>query len=477
MNRRVVIFGGNGNLGTDLVKEFTRAGDSVISATRKDCDVTSVEGVRKFLAGHPADIVINATAYNAVDLAETEPARSVAMKLNGEAPGILAREAKKIGAKFLHFSSDYVFSGDATSTSDEDTFPSPVNVYGESKLAGEVSVRAEDDLAYIVRTSRLFGQQGASPDCKPSFVTLIVQRALTKPAITLVDEEFACPTYTADLAVAVRTLFDESYPAGTYNLVNEDDGVTWNGFAEEIFSVLGISPTRSTVDGATFKRPARRALSTMMNNTRGPKLPSRRDALTRFLLGPLKGGMKIEQTGIPGLFAFTPTRFGDERGWFSEVLSLVALRNLGLRTDLAQINEGQSTKGILRGLHFQAPPFAQAKIVSCTAGSIHDVAVDIRKNSPTFGKHFAIELSAANGKALYIPEGFAHGLLSLEDGSRIRYHVFGASWEKSSEGGLRYNDPALEIAWPDVGVPFSANARDASWPLFSELHTPFTEAL
>jgi len=461
MNRRIVIFGGNGNLGTDLVKEFTRAGDAVVSATRHDCDVTIAENVEKFLVTHPADIVINATAYNAVDLAESEPARSMAMKLNGEAPGILAREAKKIGAKFLHFSSDYVFSGDATSVSNEDAVPAPANVYGESKLAGEVSVRAEDDSAYIVRTSRLFGQQGASPDCKPNFVTLIVQRALTKPAITLVDEEFACPTYTADLAVAVRSLLDESYPAGTYHLVNEDDGVTWNGFAEEIFAVLGINPARSTVDGSTFKRPAKRALSTMMNNTRGPKLPSRRDALTRFLLGPLKGGMKIEQTGIPGLFAFTPTRFGDERGWFSEVLSLVALRNLGLRTDLTQINEGQSTKGILRGLHFQAPPFGQAKIVSCTAGSIQDFAVDIRTASPTFGKHFAIELSAANGKAFYIPEGFAHGLLSLEDGSRIRYHVFGASWEKSAEGGLRYNDPALEIAWPDVGVPFSANPRDA----------------
>lgn len=477
MNRRIVIFGGNGNLGTDLVKEFTRAGDVVVSATRNDCDVTNVEAVQRFLADHPADIVINATAYNAVDLAESEPARSVAMKLNGEAPGILAREAKKRNVHFVHFSSDYVFSGDASSMSDESAAPDPANVYGESKLAGEVSVRREHDGAYIVRTSRLFGQQGASPDCKPSFVTLIVQRALTKPAITLVDEEFACPTYTADLAVAVRALFDESYPAGTYHLVNEDDGVTWNGFAEEIFSVLGINPARSTVDGATFKRPAKRALSTMMSNTRGPKLPSRRDALMRFLLGPLKGGMKIEQTGIPGLFAFTPTRFGDERGWFSEVLSLVALRNLGLRTDLAQINEGQSTKGILRGLHFQAPPFGQAKIVSCTAGSVYDVAVDIRTASPTFGKHFAIELSAANGKALYIPEGFAHGLMSLEDGSRVRYHVFGASWEKSSEGGLRYNDPALEIAWPDVGTPISANARDASWPVLADLHSPFTEAL
>ena len=477
MNRRIVIFGGNGNLGTDLVKEFSRAGDSVVPVTREQCDVTVPERVEKFLAEHPADIVINATAYNAVDLAESEPARSVAMRINGEAPGILAREAKKIGAMFLHFSTDYVFSGDASSMNDESAAPAPVNVYGESKLAGEVAVRAEHDAAYIVRTSRLFGQQGAATDCKPSFVTLIVQRALTKPAMTLVDEEFACPTYTADLAVAVRALFDESYPAGTYHLVNEDDGVTWHGFAEEIFSVLGVNPVRSTVDGATFKRPAKRALSTMLKNTKGPKLPSRRDALTRFLLGPLKGGMKIEQTSIPGLFAFTPTRFGDERGWFSEVLSLVALRNLGLRTDLVQINEGQSAKGIVRGLHFQAPPFGQAKIVTCTAGSILDVAVDIRPQSPTYGKHFSLELSAANGKALYIPEGFAHGLLSLEDGSRIRYHIFGAPWEKASEGGLRYDDPALAIAWPDVGVPFSANTRDASWPLFADLQSPFTDPL
>lgn len=477
MNRRVVIFGGNGNLGTDLVKEFTRAGDAVVSATRSDCDVTVSEDVEKFLAAHPADVIINATAYNAVDLAEAEPVRSMAMRLNGDAPGILAREAKKIGAKFLHFSSDYIFSGDATSMNAEDAVPLPVNVYGESKLAGEAAVRHEHDSAYIVRTSRLFGQQGAAADCKPSFVTLIVQRALTKPAITLVDEEFACPTFTADLAAAVRALFDDSYPAGTYHLVNEDDGVTWSGFAEEIFTVLGIDPSRSTVDGATFQRPAKRALSTMMKNARGPKLPSRRDALMRFLLGPLKGGMNIEQTGISGLFAFTPKRFGDERGWFSEVLSLVALRNLGLRTDLVQINEGQSTKGILRGLHFQAPPFGQAKIVSCTAGSVCDVVVDIRTASPTYGKHFSIELSAANGKALYVPEGFAHGLMSLEDGSRLRYHVFGAPWEKSSEGGLRYDDPALGIVWPDLGVPISANTRDGSWPLFSDFTSPFTDAL
>lgn len=476
MSRRIVIFGGNGNLGTDLVKEFVRAGDDVVAATRADCDVTNHAQVEHFLAKHPADIVINATAYNAVDAAESEPARSVAFLLNAQAPGILARETKKIGAKFLHFSSDYVFSGDAKAVYGEDAVPAPVNVYGESKYAGEIAVQREDDSAFIVRTSRLFGQQGAALDCKPSFVTLIIRGALTKPEVALVNEEYACPTYTADLAVAVRTLFDESYPGGIYHLVNEDEGVTWHGFAEEIFAVLGIDPKRSMLDGATFKRPAKRAASTMMKNILGPKLPSRRDALARFLLGPSKDAMKIEQTGIPGLFVLTPKRFGDARGWFSEALSLMALRNFGLRTDLVQVNEGQSAQGVLRGMHFQIPPFGQAKIVSCTSGSIYDVAIDLRQTSPTYGRHFGVELSAMNGKSLYIPEGFAHGMMSQENDSRIRYHVFGASWEKFAERGLRYNDPALGIVWPQGKWQISANIRDTSWPLLAEFQTPFTEA-
>lgn len=477
MHRRVVIFGGDGNLGSALVKEFTIAGDSVTWSTRKDCDVTVPTAIESYLVQHPADLVINATAYNAVDLAESEPGRSVAFALNQHATELLARAAKKIGAQFVHFSSDYVFSGDAASIFDEDAHTVPMNVYGKSKLAGEVSVRDAHDAAYIIRTSRLFGPQGTSPDCKPSFATMIVQRALTKPSVTLVDEEFASPTYTVDLAIAVRTLLDESYPAGTYHLVNEDDGVTWKGFAEEIFNVLAIDPVRSSVDGAAFVRPAQRAQSTMLANTRGPKLPSRRDALARFLLGPSKKGVQIELTGIPGLFVYTPARFGDERGWFSEILSMTTLKNLGLRTDVAQINEGQSLKGVFRGLHFQAPPFGQAKLVACTAGSFFDVVVDIRLSSPTYGKYFALELSAANGKALYVPEGFAHGMMSLEDGSRIRYTVFGSTWEKSSEGGLRYDDPALAIPFPAIDSEISANVRDSSWPLFAEFSSPFTDPL
>ena len=473
MQRIVAIFGATGNLGTELVKAFSRKGDRVIGVSREECDISNRESVESFFEKHQPTIALNAAAYNAVDKAEGE-GRENAVRINAEAPALLAEVARKYATTFVHFSSDYVFSGEEGEYR-EHALTKPINVYGETKLKGEEAVRAINDSAYIVRTSKLFGRQGCSPDAKPSFVTIMAKLALTQPELTLVDEEVGCPTYTVDLAEATAALLEQgAYEPGIYHLVNEDEGKTWFGFAEEIFSVLGIDPKRKAVSGAAFPRPAQRPRRIVLLNTKGPKLPSRRDALERFLRGPLKAGMDIQLSGLPGLFAFTSKRLGDERGWFSEALSFALLRDLGLQHAPVQINEGQSLKGIVRGLHFQAPPFAQTKIVSCTAGRIFDVAVDIRKNSPTYGKWFGIELSAQNGTALYVPEGFAHGMMALEDGSRIRYHLFGSGWERSAEGGLRYNDPEIGIVWPEIDIPVSVNARDASWQLFSEFQTPFT---
>ncbi len=472
MQKNVAIFGGTGNLGGELGKAWQRTGARVFSVSRKECDVTKKESIESFFAMHKPDIVINAAAYNAVDKAEDESER--AFLLNAEAPRLLAQEAKAQGTTFVHVSTDYVFSGNEGEYT-EDAEVMPINVYGNSKLQGEVAVRESNDEAFIVRTSKLFGRQGTSPDAKPSFVTIMTKLALTKPELTIVDEEIGCPTYTADLAEAIVKLGLENYAPGTYHLVNEDEGKTWYGFAQEIFDVLGIAPKMKPVAGDAFPRPAKRPKKIILQNTKGPKLPSRRDALERFLRGPLKAGMDIQLTGIPGLFAFTAKRLGDERGWFSEAMNFAWLRDVGLEHVPVQINEGQSLKGIVRGLHFQAPPFAQTKIVSCTAGKIYDVAVDIRKDSPTYGKSFGIELSAQNGTCLYIPEGFAHGMMSLEDGSRIRYHIFGAGWERSAEGGLRYNDPDIHISWPDIGTTPQANARDANWQLFAEFSSPFAK--
>jgi dTDP-4-dehydrorhamnose 3,5-epimerase len=302
---------------------------------------------------------------------------------------------------------------------------------------------------------------------------MIAKLALTKPSLTLVDAEIGCPTYTKDLADAIVTLMNGTYVPGIYHLINEDEGVNWRAFAEEIFSTLGIAPVFTCVSGDAFPRLAKRADDVSMVNTKGPKLPSRRDALARFFRGPLKGGTTITLTGIPGLFTCTPHRFGDPRGWFSEVMNCDFLRSIGMDAPLVQINEGQSVKGIVRGLHFQRPPFAQTKLVSCTAGRLFDVAVDIRKGSSTYGKSFGVELSAENGMGLYISEGFAHGMMALEDGTRIRYHVFGSGYEPSAEGGLRWNDPSLQIAWPCIDMEPVANSRDANWTLFEETSSPF----
>lgn len=466
----MIIVGATGNLGSELVKAWNRIGVQVVAASRKECDITSKESIEQFFAMHQPQGVINAAAYNAVDRAEEE--RDVAFRLNAEAPRMLAESAKKHGAAFVHVSSDYVFSGEEGEYR-EDANVKPINVYGQSKAQGEKAVREANAQAYIVRTSKLFGRQGSSHDAKPSFVTIMAKLALTKPELTIVDEEIGCPTYTADLAEAMVKLLSGDYAPGTYHLVNEDEGKTWYGFAEEIFNALGIQPKKTAVSGDAFPRPAKRPKKIVLLNTKGPKLPSRRDALDRFLRGPLKAGIDIQLTALPGLFAFTPKRLGDERGWFCEALNFSLLRDLGLAYQPVQINEGQSRAGIVRGLHFQAPPFAQTKIVSCTAGRLFDVAVDIRKSSSTYGKWFGIELSAQNGTCLYIPEGFAHGMMALEEGTRIRYHLFGAGWEPSAEGGVRYNDPAFQIAWPDIETPLTANQRDAAWPLFSAFTTPF----
>ncbi len=470
----IVIFGASGNLGGELVKAYARKGVTVHAPTRNMCDLGKDESIEAYLARVSPEIIINAAAYNAVDAVEQPAGLDEAKRLNENAPRTIARCAERLGAVLVHVSTDYVFSG-GDGVFHEESIPNPCNAYGQTKLAGELAVRESCSKVFLVRTSKLFGRQGSSLQAKLSFVSIMAKLALTKGELTVVDGEVGCPTYTVDLATAILELLGGTYAYGVYHLVNEDDGVTWLAFAQEIVATLGLSPKITPIAPVDFVRPAKRPLSSILLNTKGPKLPSRKDALARFLLGPFKKGMGIEQTSIPGLFAFTPPRNGDERGWFSEVLNVGMLRDLGLVSSFVQINEGQSLQGIVRGMHFQAPPFAQTKIVACTAGRIFDVAVDIRQGSPTYGAWFGVELSAQNGKMLYIPEGFAHGMMALEDGSRIRYHVAGSSWEPSAESGLRFDDPSLSIVWPELnpGKP-QANARDASWKDFSDFTSPFS---
>lgn len=189
--------------------------------------------------------------------------------------------------------------------------------------------------------------------------------------------------------------------------------------------------------------------------------------------------MRIEPLDIAGLVVLTPHRFTDERGWFAETWSARALAQAGLGLDFCQDNQSFSrAAGTLRGLHYQRPPFAQAKLVRCTSGRIFDVAVDIRAGSPSYGRWRAITLSAADGRQFLIPRGFLHGFLTLEPETEVQYKV-DAPYARDCDGVVAWNDPTLAIAWPlaEAGVAAPIlSARDAAAPLLAEIGTPFREA-
>jgi len=181
--------------------------------------------------------------------------------------------------------------------------------------------------------------------------------------------------------------------------------------------------------------------------------------------------MKTTETGIPGLLVVEPQVFTDERGWFFEAHSAAKFASLGIEPGVTQINHSSSKQGVLRGLHFQAPPHDQTKLVRCVRGSLFDVAVDIRRGSPTFGKWFGVELTADNKKMLYVPSGFAHGFYALTDCEMV-YLCGRSGYDKAAEGGLRYDCPDIGIAWPFAGTPMVI-ARDAAFPTLKELVAPF----
>ena len=159
----------------------------------------------------------------------------------------------------------------------------------------------------------------------------------------------------------------------------------------------------------------------------------------------------IEKTELEPVLILTPKVFGDERGFFMESWNCRDFNHIA-KVKFVQDNQSRSKKGVVRGLHFQLPPHAQAKLVRCISGSIFDVAVDIRRSSPTFGKWVGVELSASNKKQLWIPEGFAHGFVSLTEYAEVFYKT-NEYWHQESEGSVRWDDPSIGIKWPIIGEP------------------------
>ena len=181
----------------------------------------------------------------------------------------------------------------------------------------------------------------------------------------------------------------------------------------------------------------------------------------------------VRQTALEGVLIITPRRFADDRGFFSETYNDRVFRAAGVNADFVQDNHSLSKeKGTLRGLHFQAPPFAQAKLVRVVAGAVLDVAVDARKGSPTFGAHVKAELSAENGAQLFVPEGFLHGFVTLTPDVEVIYKV-NNYYDRDADGSVRWDDQDLAIDWGVGADAVTLSDKDKNAQSWADFETPF----
>lgn len=299
---RILITGSKGMLGQYIADVFSDC--DLVCLDRKELDITNENEVNSKIVQIKPDVIINCAAYNNVDKAESEP--DLANLINGYAVGFLAKAAKNINALLVHYSTNYVFNGDNPLTqqprlsgglySEEDR-PDTRSAYGASKLLGEQEVQKYADKYYIIRTSRLFGKQGATEDAKKSFVDLIVETAKQNNyKIKAIDEEYDLPTYAFDLAQKTREIIESPLirgvkdgvrqyaPYGIYHIVNSGKPCAWYGFASEIFNIKNMKVDIEAVKSDAFgERPAKRLKYGMLNNTKLKHLREWQKALKEYL--------------------------------------------------------------------------------------------------------------------------------------------------------------------------------------------------
>lgn len=253
---RWLVVGHQGMLGTDVMAELR--GRDVTGVDRPDIDITDVTSVADHLVGY--DLVVNCAAYTAVDDAETHEADAFAV--NAVGPANLARTCSRTGARMLHISTDYVFSGDATAPYPEGETPAPSSAYGRSKAAGEWAVRAElPDRSWLLRTAWLYGAHG------PNFVRTIAGLERTRETLDVVDDQRGQPTWSRDLARRVVETVEADVPAGIYHATSSGE-TTWFEFARRIFALLGTDPNRvRPTTSATFTRPAPRPAYSVLGHS------------------------------------------------------------------------------------------------------------------------------------------------------------------------------------------------------------------
>jgi len=282
--KKVLIIGGGGLLGSALAKEFS-AGYLVVGLNREQFDITDEQNIREKLLSVAPGLIINAAAYNGVDLTEKEEASyALAEKVNGFAVGRLADFAADRGIPLVHFSTDYVFDGDNLDGYAEGATPSPLNKYGYTKFLGERLLQENTARYYLIRLSRLFGRPGTSVQAKKSFVDIVIDLVENqgKKELKLVNEEVSSPTYSVDLARLVRQLLDEQYPYGIYHGANSG-GCSWYEMAEKIFELKKLSVNLIPVTSKEYPRPAKRPPHSVLLNTKLPPARPWQEALAEYV--------------------------------------------------------------------------------------------------------------------------------------------------------------------------------------------------
>jgi len=280
---KVLLFGANGQLGNDLHKVFRAAGDTVVPLTHAQVDVCNEQRVAEVLGEAKPDLVLNTAAFHKVEECEKKP--ELAFQVNASAPMKLAAACQRSGAVLVHFSTDYAFGGYSKSTPYEETDrPAPLNVYGVSKVAGEDLIAYNTDRYFVVRVCGLYGIAGSSGK-GGNFVENMLKKALAGDAIRVVDDQVLTPTYTVDLAEAVRKLV-LSGKSGLYHLSSEGQ-CSWYEFTRYIFECAGLqanlSPCKTTDFFSPVKRPAYSVLSKAKLRGLGLSIPTWKDALPRYL--------------------------------------------------------------------------------------------------------------------------------------------------------------------------------------------------
>lgn len=281
---KILIIGSKGMLGqyvTQVLKDY-----DLVCWDKDQLDITNQNQVNTKIVQLVPDIIINCAAYNNVDKAESQP--DLANLINGYAVGYLAKTASEIGALIVHFSTNYVFNGDNKNGYLESDTPDPQSIYGLSKFLGEQELRKNSNKYYLIRTSRLFGKEGSSENCKKNFVDLIIETAEKNNKIKVVDEEYDLPTYAFDLAYKTMELIESKFNYGIYHIVNSGEPCSWYDFAREIFYIKNIETKITPVASDAFgNRPAKRLRYGALKNTKLKHLRDWKIALKEYLGGKI----------------------------------------------------------------------------------------------------------------------------------------------------------------------------------------------